>query len=35
MSQRGYLLSDGSVLRSGTGQALLDDDEVRRVCMGI
>jgi len=35
ISQRGYLLSEGSILRSGTGEALLDDPEVRRVCLGI
>jgi branched-chain amino acid transport system ATP-binding protein len=35
VSQRGYLLSDGSMLRSGTAQALADDPEVRRVCLGI
>jgi branched-chain amino acid transport system ATP-binding protein len=35
ISQRGYLLSDGSVVRSGAAQAMLDDPEVRRVCLGI
>jgi len=35
ISQRGYLLSEGSILRSGTGEDLLDDPEVRRVCLGI
>jgi branched-chain amino acid transport system ATP-binding protein len=35
ISQRGYLLSEGSILRSGTGEALLHDPEVQRVCLGI
>jgi branched-chain amino acid transport system ATP-binding protein len=35
ISQRGYLLSDGRILRSGTGEELLQDAEVRRVCLGI
>jgi branched-chain amino acid transport system ATP-binding protein len=35
ISHRGYLLSDGRILRSGTGESLLDDSEVRRVCLGI
>jgi branched-chain amino acid transport system ATP-binding protein len=35
ISQRGYLLGEGTILRSGTGRALLDDPEVRRVCLGI
>jgi branched-chain amino acid transport system ATP-binding protein len=35
ISQRGYLLGDGTILRSGTGKGLLDDPEVRRVCLGI
>jgi branched-chain amino acid transport system ATP-binding protein len=35
ISQRGYLLSDGSILRSGTGKTLLHDAEVQRVCLGI
>jgi branched-chain amino acid transport system ATP-binding protein len=35
ISQRGYLLSDGRILRSGTGEDLLHDTEVRRVCLGI
>jgi branched-chain amino acid transport system ATP-binding protein len=35
VSQRGYLLSDGRILRTGTSEALLDDPEVRRVCLGI
>jgi branched-chain amino acid transport system ATP-binding protein len=35
ISHRGYLLSDGRILRSGTGESLLDDSKVRRVCLGI
>jgi branched-chain amino acid transport system ATP-binding protein len=35
VSQRAYLLSDGGILRSGTAPAMLDDPEVRRVCLGI
>ncbi|HEY7729294.1 MAG TPA: ABC transporter ATP-binding protein [Gaiellaceae bacterium] len=35
VSQRGYLLSDGGILRSGTAPAMLDDPEVQRVCLGI
>ncbi len=35
ISQRGYLLSDGSILQSGTGEAMLVDPEVQRVCLGI
>ncbi|MGH3137952.1 MAG: ABC transporter ATP-binding protein [Gaiellaceae bacterium] len=35
ISQRGYLLSEGSVLRSGAAGAMLDDAEVQRVCLGI
>ena len=35
ISGRGYLLSEGSILQSGTGEAMLVDPEVRRVCLGI
>ncbi len=35
ISTRSYLLGEGRILRSGTGKALLDDPEVRRVCLGI
>jgi branched-chain amino acid transport system ATP-binding protein len=35
ISQRGYLLDDGRILRTGTGEDLLHDTEVRRVCLGI
>jgi branched-chain amino acid transport system ATP-binding protein len=35
MSDRGYLLSDGSIVRSGPSAALLEDAEVQRVCLGV
>jgi branched-chain amino acid transport system ATP-binding protein len=35
ISQRGYLLSDGSIVKSGPAAELLDDPEVRRICVGI
>jgi branched-chain amino acid transport system ATP-binding protein len=35
ISKRGYLLNEGRILRSGTGEALLEDDEVQRVCLGL
>ena len=35
ISGRGYLLSEGSILQSGTGEAMLVDPEVQRVCLGI
>jgi branched-chain amino acid transport system ATP-binding protein len=35
ISARGYLLSEGSILQSGTGEAMLVDPEVQRVCLGI
>ena len=35
ISQRAYLLSEGSILQSGTGAAMLVDPEVQRVCLGI
>ena len=35
ISERGYLLSDGSIVRSGTGRTMLEDAEVQRVCLGI
>jgi branched-chain amino acid transport system ATP-binding protein len=35
ISQRGYLLSDGSIVSSGTAAALLDDRELRRICLGV
>src|SRR3954470_1524860 len=33
ISDRGYLLSDGAIVRTGTAAELLDDAEVRRVCL--
>jgi branched-chain amino acid transport system ATP-binding protein len=35
ISQRGYLLSDGTIVRSGTASELLVDPEVQRVCLGV
>src|SRR5262245_55919105 len=35
ISDRGYLLSDGSIVRSGTSAELLEDAEVQRVCLGV
>lgn len=35
VSQRGYLLSDGCILRSGPSAALLEDPEAQRVCLGV
>jgi branched-chain amino acid transport system ATP-binding protein len=35
ISQRAYLLSEGTILRSGAAAAMLDDPEVRLVCLGI
>ena len=35
ISQRGYLLSDGSTVRSGTAEALLADPELQRICLGV
>ncbi len=35
ISQRGYLLSDGTIVLSGTAEALLNDAEVQRICLGI
>ena len=35
ISQRGYLLSDGRIARSGRAAALLDDPEVQRICLGV
>jgi branched-chain amino acid transport system ATP-binding protein len=35
ISQRGYLLSDGGIVRAGTTAALLADPEVQRVCLGV
>ena len=35
MSDRGYLLSDGAIVRSGPSSELLEDAEVQRVCLGV
>jgi branched-chain amino acid transport system ATP-binding protein len=35
ISQQGHLLSDGTIVRSGPAQALLEDPEVRRICLGV
>jgi len=35
MSDRGYLLSDGTIVRSGPSSELLEDAEVQRVCLGV
>jgi branched-chain amino acid transport system ATP-binding protein len=35
ISQRGYLLSDGAIVRSGTAAELLADPQVQRVCLGV
>ena len=35
ISQQGHLLSDGTIVRSGPARALLDDPEVRRICLGV
>ena len=35
ISQRGHLLSDGTIVLSGTGESMLHDPEVQRVCLGV
>jgi branched-chain amino acid transport system ATP-binding protein len=35
LAPRGYLLSDGTIVRSGTAAQLMGDPEVRRVCLGV
>ena len=35
ISQRGHLLNEGMIVRSGTARALLEDSEVRRICLGV
>ena len=35
LSQRGYLLSDGAIVRSGTSAELIADSEVQRICLGV
>ena len=35
ISQRGYLLSEGTIVLSGAAESLLHDPEVQRVCLGV
>jgi branched-chain amino acid transport system ATP-binding protein len=35
IAQRGHLLSDGTIVRSGPAAELLEDPEVRRICLGV
>jgi branched-chain amino acid transport system ATP-binding protein len=35
IAERGYLLSEGSIVRSGAADAMLADPDVRRICLGI
>ena len=35
VSSRGYLLSDGRIVLEGTAAALLADEQVQRVCLGV
>jgi branched-chain amino acid transport system ATP-binding protein len=35
ISQRGHLLSDGAIVKSGPAAELLEDPEVRRICLGV
>jgi len=35
ISQRAYLLSEGTIVKSGPAPAMLEDAEVRRVCLGV
>jgi branched-chain amino acid transport system ATP-binding protein len=35
ISQRGHLLADGTIVRSGAADALLADPEVQRICLGV
>jgi branched-chain amino acid transport system ATP-binding protein len=35
ISQRGHLLSDGTIVLSGTAAELLADPEVQRICLGV
>jgi branched-chain amino acid transport system ATP-binding protein len=35
ISQRGHLLSDGTIVQSGTADSLLNDPEVQRICLGV
>ena len=35
ISQHGHLLSDGTILLSGTAESLLNDRDVQRICLGV
>ena len=35
ISQRGHLLDEGTIVRSGTAEALVADPEVQRICLGV
>jgi branched-chain amino acid transport system ATP-binding protein len=35
ISQRGHLLNEGTIVRSGEASTLLEDPEVRRICLGV
>ena len=35
ISQRGHLLSDGTIVLSGAAESLLKDSEVQRICLGV
>ena len=35
ISQRGHLLSEGTIVLSGAAESLLHDPEVQRVCLGV
>jgi branched-chain amino acid transport system ATP-binding protein len=35
ISQRGHLLSDGTIVRSGAAKSLLNDPDVQRICLGV
>ncbi len=35
ISQRGHLLSDGTIVLSGAADDLLNDPDVRRICLGV
>ena len=35
ISQRGHLLSDGTIVLSGAAESLLEDPEVQRICLGV
>jgi branched-chain amino acid transport system ATP-binding protein len=35
ISQRGHLLSDGTIVRSGSASSMLNDPDVQRICLGV